>query len=194
MKIATIQELRNKPCRDNGEPLVPLENGIIVRKSVAEKIASAKRKLKRYLGMDIAVKEGYRTPEYQERYFLQEFMNQYDAKLSLDELIEKTHQFVALTSVAGHPTGGAVDVTLLFNGQEVDMGGKIADFTKASLIPTYSPLATQEQARGRLLLHDLMLEEGFAPFYGEWWHFSYGDKEWAVFYNMPTARYATIFM
>ncbi len=195
MKIATIEELKNKRSRDNGEPLVSLPDGILVRTSVAEKIVSIKEKLEeRHPGMDIAVKDGYRTPEYQERYFLQEFLNQYEAKLSLDELIAKTHQFVALLSVAGHPTGGAVDVTLVFNGEEVDMGGKIADFTTPSLIPTYSSLANQEQARRRLLLHDLMLEEGFAPFYGEWWHFSYGDKEWAVFYNMVEAKYATIFV
>ena len=28
-----------------------------------------------------------------------------------------------------------------------------------------------------------MVSEGFAPFYGEWWHFSYGDREWAAFYE-----------
>ena len=77
-----------------------------------------------------------------------------------------------------------------YEGQEVDMGGHIAEFKCPELIPTYSPMATPEQAKWRHLLHDLMIEEGFAPFYGEWWHFSYGDKEWAVFYQQPAAIYS----
>jgi D-alanyl-D-alanine dipeptidase len=37
-----------------------------------------------------------------------------------------------------------------------------------------------------------MLGVGFAPFDGEWWHFSYGDKEWAAYYNKPNAVYEQI--
>lgn len=51
---------------------------------------------------------------------------------------------------------------------------------------------TEEQAYMRGMLHDVMLMEGFAPFYGEWWHFSYGDREWAVFYDSLEAIYAPI--
>lgn len=51
-------------------------------------------------------------------------------------------------------------------------------------------LASPEQAQRRSLLHDLMVAEDFAPFYGEWWHFSYGDREWAAFYNVEKAMYA----
>lgn len=36
-----------------------------------------------------------------------------------------------------------------------------------------------QQKENRFLLQDLMLLVGFAPYYGEWWHFSYGDREWA---------------
>ena len=43
----------------------------------------------------------------------------------------------------------------------------------------FSKLARQfpEMQMYRLVLHDLMLEAGFAPFYGEWGRFSYGDRE-----------------
>ncbi|MDR3125675.1 MAG: hypothetical protein LBU20_01195 [Candidatus Nomurabacteria bacterium] len=27
-----------------------------------------------------------------------------------------------------------------------------------------------------------MMSQGFAPYDGEWWHFSYGDREWAAWY------------
>lgn len=73
------------------------------------------------------------------------------------------------------------------------MGGRIADFSFPQILPTYSNSITQEQAQRRILLHDLMVAEDFAPFYGEWWHLSYGDREWAAFYNKPEAIYSPIF-
>ncbi len=42
------------------------------------------------------------------------------------------------------------------------------------------------------MLRNVMVSVGFAPFDGEWWHFCYGDKEWAVYYNKPAACYAPI--
>ena len=95
--------------------------------------------------------------------------------------------------MAGHPTGEAIDLTITCDGKEVDMGGKIADFSVPELLPTYSQQITIEQSNWRIFLHDLMVAEGFAPFYGEWWHFSYGDREWAVFYEHPAAIYSPIF-
>ncbi len=37
-----------------------------------------------------------------------------------------------------------------------------------------------------------MLTAGFAPFDGEWWHFSFGDREWARFYGAENALYEQI--
>jgi len=34
-----------------------------------------------------------------------------------------------------------------------------------------------------------MVEAGFAPFTGEWWHFSYGDREWAAIWGRDAAIY-----
>ena len=34
-----------------------------------------------------------------------------------------------------------------------------------------------------VILRKIMLEVGFAPYDGEWWHFSYGDREWAYYYK-----------
>lgn len=36
------------------------------------------------------------------------------------------------------------------------------------------------------------LEENFAPYYGEWCHFSYGDREWAAFYGQAKTLYAPL--
>lgn len=44
-----------------------------------------------------------------------------------DEIYKLTCQYVAPIDVAGHPTGGAIDITLLENGTEVDMGTEFND-------------------------------------------------------------------
>lgn len=40
-----------------------------------------------------------------------------------------------------------------------------------------------------MLLRDCMLRVGFAPFDGEYWHFSYGDREWAFLTGAPASLY-----
>ena len=178
MKQFKARELAQIVTHDEGEPLVALPSGILVRTSVSDKLSR----------LNVPVKEGYRSPEKQERMFLEQFAK--SGIQDLQERIEYTHTFVALPSVAGHPTGGAVDVTI----QGLDMGGEIADFSNPHLMPTYCETITKEQQSNRILLHDLMVSEGFAPFYGEWWHFSYGDKEWAAMHEKSHAIYGTIYL
>lgn len=211
-KILKASELQKVRVCENGEKLVAPKKGlteilydyrrvhsgvqeILVRESLVDKLNRVQRRLKQQNPeVQLLVVEGYRTPEYQERYYLQELYQQTRSHPELDfgQMLERIHQFVALPSVAGHPTGGAVDLTLALGGCEVLMGGKIADFSSPELLPTFSALVNREQARWRLLLHDAMLAEGFAPFYGEWWHFSFGDREWAAFYGLSEALYAPI--
>lgn len=195
-KIAKISHLQAIPYKDNGELLVNLKKttsnicsdyrridsglkAILVRKAVADKLLRVQNQLELYDPlMQLLVVEGYRSLAYQEKYYLKEFLAQFQTNpsLHLDLLLERTHQFVALPTVAGHPTGGAIDLTIAYNGEEIDLGGKIADFSFPELLPTHSSLITPEQAKRRILLHDLMVAEGFTPFYGEWWHFSWRSR------------------
>lgn len=211
-KIATISELQAISYKDNGELLVDLEkiesaiicdyrrsgsgiHSILVRQSLVDKLQNVQKQLAVFDShMQLLVVEGYRPFIYQENYYLKQLVIQSKENPTLDfqMLLEQTHQFVALPSVAGHPTGGAIDLTIAYAGEEVDMGTKIADFSLPHLLPTYSNAITTEQKDSRLLLHDLMIAEGFAPFYGEWWHFSYGDREWAAFYELSKALYSPL--
>jgi zinc D-Ala-D-Ala dipeptidase len=211
--IPTICALQKIRCKDSGEPLVDLEktcpdilcnyrrkdselDRVLVRRTITDKLQKVQMRLvKQNPDMRLLVVEGHRSPAYQERYFLKQLLLQYkkDPAVDFDLLLESVHQWVALPTIAGHPTGGAVDLTLALHGKEIEMGGNIADFSNPKQLPTYSPTITSGQAQNRLLLHDLMISEGFAPFYGEWWHFSYGDLEWAAFYGLSGALYSPIF-
>lgn len=199
-------------CRDIGETLVDLkavcpevlceyrrndsdEARILVRQTIAVMLQKAQKRLQLHdPAMRLLVVEGYRSPIYQERYYLKQLLLEHakDTQIDFEVLVENVHQLVALPSVAGHPTGGAVDLTIACEGHELDMGGSIADFSCVDMLPADSPLASPEQKERRKLLQDVMVLEGFTPFYGEWWHFSYGDREWAQFYGKGEAVYAQI--
>lgn len=158
---------------------------IYVRKTLAEKLAVVNKELSTS-SLKLKVVYGYRHPEVQQRYFeaRQEILREANPDLNQEELDRLTHNFVAVPSVGGHPAGAAVDVTLIdFDGNELDMGTAIADYTDPAKVITFAEGLSESQRNNRKRLHDAMVQQSLAPFYGEWWHFSYGDREWAAFYH-----------
>lgn len=168
---------------------------ILIRSAVAIRLKAVAERLQKISNKyRLKVVYGYRSPKIQEKYFQkrQEELKDKYRNLSDEDLLELTHSFVASPDVAGHVTGGAVDITVEYSGQELDMGSDIANYEDEDIIKTFSDKITDQQLKNRLLLHDAMTSEGFAPFYGEWWHFSYGDREWACFYNKNESLYSAI--
>lgn len=177
-------------CQDNKEIQYYNNNNIFIRDELAKKLARINDNLQD--GMRLKVTCGYRHPDIQNRYFIREKIKilQQNPNISDERANELTHVLIAVPEVAGHVVGGAVDVTIVDkNNEALSMGTEIADFSQADKIATFSDNITEEQAKNRILLHDLMVSENFAPFYGEWWHFSYGDREWAAFYGNESAIY-----
>lgn len=114
----------------------------------------------------------------------------FDVSLN-DEQREKIHRYIAVPDVAGHPTGAAIDVTITdMQDNILDMGTAPHEFEKDSY--TFSPFISQEAWINRQLLRAVMVSAHFAPFDGEWWHFSYGDREWAKYFRKAAAFYAPI--
>lgn len=218
-KEPIYQELRNNmldyndyadiPVFENGERLVPITPGrnlaatqyrtemlpytgeqIYVRTFVASKLSQAATNLARKdPSLSLEVCYGYRPPSVQQANFDKQKMtleNQYEGR----ELLAMTHRAVAVPEVAGHPAGAAVDIRIVKDDEPLDFGTDIWDFSNDSY--TFSPFISEEAARNRKLLRSAMLGVGFAPFDGEWWHFSYGDKEWAKYYNQPIAYYGQL--
>lgn len=166
---------------------------IVVRKSVYEKLLTAKNYLTKICpGLFLCVTYGYRSLEIQKTRFLKRIrevsINFFDKPL---DLYEETHRYVAVPTVAGHPTGGAIDITLINNNEQVDFGTKMYDYTTKNCY-TFSKNISDLARKNRLLLRNVMLKSGFAPYDGEWWHFSYGDREWAFYYKKAYAVYDQI--
>lgn len=170
---------------------------ILVRETVARKLATVNKRLKDKYNLRLKVVYGYRALEVQTSYFnkKQDELRSANRQLAPEKLAALTHNFIAVPEVAGHVTGGAIDVTLISSDETVcDMGTKIADFTDEDRIKTFAAGLTFRQRRFRKILLDEMMTVGFAPFLGEWWHFSYGDREWAAYYQKPNALYQPVIM
>lgn len=167
---------------------------IRIRKQVLKRLNIADSLLKEVnSNYQLMVVYGYRAMEKQVKYFNEE-LNKYkkDFKDKL-ELYEFVHEKIAVPEVSGHPTGGAVDVVIYDMNKEeiIDFGTKVHDFDDFKSYVYYSKIR-EYQHNNRILLRKIMMKAGFAPYDGEWWHFSYGDKEWAYYYNKNKFLYPQV--
>lgn len=91
-----------------------------------------------------------------------------------------------------HSTGGAIDLTIIemATGKEIDMGSKLDDVDD-SLAYAFHPSIAKTAQANRLLLFNAMTRAGFANTASEWWHYSYGDQEWAIRTGAPFAYYGS---
>lgn len=161
-----------------------VRQGVLNRLQKAAVILSLEDK-----AMQLEVVYGYRALAIQKRLFAKykkKLRNQYSG----DALLAAVHRLVAVPEVAGHPAGAAVDIQILRGGQPLDFGTEAHEFVPDSF--TFSPFVSAEAWQNRQLLRRVMTGVGFAPFDGEWWHFSYGDKEWARYYGRPAALYRQV--
>ncbi|WP_055746546.1 M15 family metallopeptidase [Brevibacillus choshinensis] len=210
-KFPTYKEFTVIPVRDNGEPLVPIGaefsgkvyiledykqftgEQIFVRSQVLKMLVQAQKELKALRpDYDLEILCGYRHPEIQERIHSEHknWLKEHGPHLEGDELTEAAHRFAAAPDVAGHPTGGAVDVQIVGpDGAPIDMGPA---FEPSKDVYVFSPFVERAVWKNRQLLRNCMVKAGFAPFDGEWWHFAYGDREWASYYGKPEAIYQQI--
>jgi len=87
-------------------------------------------------------------------------------------------------SVFPHGTGGAVDVTVLIDGERAYMGTGFDSFETRAARDWYAvhpPQAAADviAARNRALLRAAMEAAGFVGLDSEWWHFEWGTDRWA---------------
>lgn len=166
---------------------------IYVRKTIAEMLLKAQRELQRqFPNLSLYITYGYRSLEIQTQLFLKELSSQKYFTNPV-ELYEETHRYVAVPSVAGHPTGGAIDIIIkdLNTNRVIDFGAKQYDFSNKKCY-VFTTSISKRAIKNRLLLRNILLSVGFAPFDGEWWHFSYGDREWAFYYKKKKTIYNQI--
>ncbi|MEU6296256.1 M15 family metallopeptidase [Streptomyces erythrochromogenes] len=193
---------------DNGEPLVDArEFGALrvdprqtdhdgsyahLRADVLRRLLLAQEALPP--GIRLLMVEGFRPPALQRRYF-----DEYAATLRAahpdagpDRIRELASAYISPPEVAPHVSGGAVDLTLC-----TDDGGELPLGTEVNATPEESAggcrtgaLNVDADARAnRAALGRAMTAAGFVNYPTEWWHWSHGDRYWALLTRASAAKY-----
>lgn len=171
-----------------GQQGLPGLDACLLRETVAQKLALAADKLPQ--GYAILIFDALRPLRVQ-RAIYEQFRTRFLREkpgISEEELTALLDDFVAkpvkcLERPAPHTTGGAVDLTLCKDGLPLDMGTGFDDLT--GLAHTYAleedcPAGWESSRDNRRLLYNLMTSVGFVNYRCEWWHYAYGERQWAV--------------
>lgn len=174
-----------------------------LRESVFEKLISASRELPD--GYHFVIWDGWRSLRLQASLFgiLRGRIKEQEPGLSDEEAGRRASVFVAVPStepdsLSGHLSGGAVDLTISDDfGRYLDMGSGFDEPTELSFTDYYerieNPDARQLKVRAnRRILRSLMSEAGLDNYPQEWWHFDYGNRNWAIRTGAPCAIYGYV--
>lgn len=163
-----------------------------VRQGVAQRLFEAAGRLPP--GLRLLIKEGYRPLALQRMYFMRRVARLRELYPSAPEadLQELAAHYAAPPEVGAHPTGAAVDLTLATaDGIELAMGSPVNanDELSSGSCYTASAFMSRQARSNRDLLIEVMTHAGFVNYPSEWWHWSYGDRYWAVATGQPHALY-----
>lgn len=188
------------PLVDNGEPLVALDASFgparaLVRAGLAARLAAAQGLLPR--GIRLRVVEGHRSVATQRA-----IIARYSAEVcaarpgvSPGELHRLVSRFVSPVDVAPHVAGAAVDLTLVdAGGDELDLGTPIDTTPEQSDGACFFAAEgiSPDAHRHRRLLAAVLTPHGLVNYPTEWWHWSYGDRYWALTLGAPAAHYGPV--
>lgn len=198
------------PVNDCGGPLVDVSicglmkidwrradasgHWLLVRSGLATRLTHAASLLPE--GLHLLHIEGYRPPELQARYFAAYSGRLAATRPGLDAhtLRQLASRYVSPPEIAPHSAGAAIDLSLCTNeGEELDMGTPVNASPEASDFGCYTAaLNISSTARAnRDTLAGVLTQAGLVNYPTEWWHWSYGDRYWALRTPHPTAIYGT---
>ncbi|WP_328768687.1 M15 family metallopeptidase [Streptomyces sp. NBC_00286] len=129
--------------------------------------------------------EGYRPPALQRSYFegYADELRSNNPDWTPEQLRAAASRYVSPPEIAPHSAGAAVDLTLVTAaGQELDMGTRVNASPEESEGACYTaaPNIGPEARANRQLLVDALTAAGLVNYPTEWWHWSYGDRYWAL--------------
>jgi D-alanyl-D-alanine dipeptidase len=85
---------------------------------------------------------------------------------------------------APHLTGGAVDLTLTWQGAPLALGTAFDEFTELARTRAFDHVADPVRGLRRLLYHTLR-QQDFVVLAEEWWHFEFGTRLWSALADQP---------
>lgn len=198
------------PIEECGEPLVDLRDYPLLvsdshpvvgyrcltqlhcREGVAGRLLMAEEALPD--GLRLYILEAHRTVEYQALCWESGLgkLRERCPDASEETRAMENARFVAPPwNVPPHSTGGALDLVLVdSDGEELDMGCRIN--TEGPLSRTAAEGVSKAAKKNRRILLASMEEAGFVNYPYEWWHYSYGDRYWALSSGADAGLYGSI--
>ncbi|MFF3668171.1 M15 family metallopeptidase [Microtetraspora malaysiensis] len=174
---------------DDAGAYAHLREGVLARLEDAQALLPA--------GYHIVVVEGYRPPALQRTYF-EDYKDELRAafpEMSPEELHSAASRYVSPIEVAPHTAGAAVDLTLCGDdGVELDMGTAVNDNPEQSGGACYTdaPGIGDDARQNRKVLGAALEAVGLVNYPTEWWHWSYGDRYWAMTVGADAAVYGPV--
>ncbi|MFA5967622.1 MAG: M15 family metallopeptidase [Patescibacteria group bacterium] len=197
--------------RECGEPLVDLKKtcpGVVIRLGkkrlrrektayLRKTVANMLHKAQGYLpqGVNFTIGDAWR-PQYIQEEIFDEFIARFSKthpKWSKQRVLQEVNKYVADSKgkwASGHMTGGAVDLRLIKNGRKVPMKSSKLNYQENALshqskLPAYL-------RRNRQVMFAALTKAGLSNYPKEYWHWSYGDIQWARRLGKKTAIYGAI--
>jgi D-alanyl-D-alanine dipeptidase len=212
-EIIGEKELSKIPIKECGEPLLEIKKvvpSVIIkmrpereqfaggqmpyaRETICEMLAKTRQLLSEEYRLVIF--DAYRPLEYQKMRFnmvFQKYKERFPEK-SDDEIRAMVFVYVFPPcedpkKPPAHSTGGAVDISIASHDCVlIDMGCDYGVFDERTY--TNSKMIEPKHKVNREILIKTMVEVGFCNYPGEWWHFMYGDREYAAYEGLPYAIY-----
>ncbi|MFC9620121.1 M15 family metallopeptidase [Streptomyces sp. NPDC056930] len=166
-----------------------------VRQGVLTRLLHAQSLLP--VGVAVLFIEGFRPPALQKQYFdsYSEELARANPLWQAAELREAASRFVSPPEIAPHSAGAAVDVTLIdHQGRELDMGTRVNASPEESDGACYTdaPNLSARARMNRATLGGALSTAGLINYGTEWWHWSFGDRYWALQTQQPAALYGPV--
>lgn len=185
---ATLAQFR--VYREMGLAQLPPE--LRLRRDVIARLLRAQSLLP--AGVTFTILDGWRTREFQGE------LARYYREISASVVEDLYVWDPADTQVAPpHTTGGAVDLTITYDGRPLGLGTDYDSFDPRAHLDHFEHLddgalsaADLLAKRLRRCMSNALTECGFGHFPNEWWHWSYGDQWWAARYGRAESLYSEI--
>ncbi|MFB9397921.1 M15 family metallopeptidase [Streptomyces echinatus] len=166
-----------------------------LRKEVLGRLVEAQAQLPP--GIRLLFVEGYRPPSLQRRYFdsYADHLRAGNPDWSAERLRSAASRYVSPPEIAPHSAGAAVDLTLAdADGRELDLGTRMNATPEESAGACYTHAdSISDGARAhRHTLSSALTSAGLVNYPTEWWHWSYGDRYWALLTGADVARYGPV--
>ena len=196
------------PVDECGESMVPADESFMlsplkdghdpfrsrIREGVGKRLIAAQDHLP--AGLRICWVEGHRDPTLQALYFnnYRARLTNLDPKLGDEDSYLLASRYVSPPTIAPHVSGAAIDLTLCdLDGNELDMGTPVNASPEDSAGACYFGASVGAEARAhRTGLARALEEVGLVNYPTEWWHWSYGDRYWALTTGASAAIYGPV--